>query len=191
MVGAASENGMVCTNGMSYYARDGRNINGGLLVGVGPEDYASDHPLAGMFLQRDLEAAAYQSGGGNYFAPAQLVGDFLRGKPSAGPGSVQPTYLPGVRWTDLHECLPAFITDALEQAIPILGKKMAGFDAPDAVLTAVEARSSSPVRILRDSTGQSAVRGLYPCGEGAGYAGGIMSAAADGIHIAECICRNY
>ena len=191
VVGAASENGMVCTNGMSYYARDGRNINGGLLVGVGPEDYASDHPLAGMFLQRDLEAAAYQSGGGNYFAPAQLVGDFLRGKPSAGPGSVQPTYLPGVRWTDLHKCLPAFITDALEQAIPILGKKMAGFDAPDAVLTAVEARSSSPVRILRDSTGQSAVRGLYPCGEGAGYAGGIMSAAADGIHIAECICRNY
>ena len=189
VVAAASEEGRVCTNGMSYHARDGRNINGALLVSVGPEDFASDHPLAGMYLQRELEEKAYRVGGGGYIAPAQLVGDFLRGKPSTSHGKVLPSYRPGVKWTDLNEVLPRFMTDTMKAAIPELGRKLKGYDDPEAVLTAIEARSSSPVKIHRDETGQS-VRGLYPCGEGAGYAGGIMSAAADGIRIAECICRN-
>jgi hypothetical protein len=175
---------------MSYHARDLTNINGGLLVSVGPEDFNSDHPLAGMHLQRRLEQETYRLGGENYCAPCQRVEDFLLGRPSQGPGKVQPSYLPGVRWTDLHQCLPKFMTDTLEAALPMLGKKLKGFDDPDAVLTALESRSSSPVRILRDETGQSALRGLYPCGEGAGYAGGIMSAALDGIRTAEWICKN-
>ncbi len=190
VVAAASEPGRLCTNGMSLFARDGENINGGLLVGVGPEDFGSGHPLAGMQLQRQLEEAAFALGGGNYAAPCQRVEDFLLRRPSAGPGRIRPSYLPGVTWTDLHLCLPGFITDTLEAAIPMLGKKLRGFDDPDAVLTAVESRSSSPVRLLRDVTGQSTLRGLYPCGEGAGYAGGIMSAAADGIRTAERICEN-
>ncbi len=190
VVGAASEPGRLCTNGMSYHARDKENINGGLLVSVGPEDFGTEHPLAGMYLQQKLEAAAYELGGGNFCAPCQRVEDFLLRRPSAGPGKVLPSYLPGVNWTDLHRCLPEFITDTLEAAIPMLGKKLPGFDDPDAVLTAVESRSSSPVRLPRDESGQSAIRGLYPCGEGAGYAGGIMSAAADGIRTAEMICRN-
>ena len=190
VVAAASEPGRLCTNGMSDHARDRENINGGLLVSVGPEDFGSEHPLAGMYLQRQLEESAYLLGGADFSAPCQRVEDFLLGRPSAGPGKVTPSYLPGVTWTDLHRCLPKFITDTLEAAIPTLGKKLKGFDDPDAVLTAIESRSSSPVRILRDESGQSTVRGLYPCGEGAGYAGGIMSAAADGIRIAEKICQN-
>lgn len=190
VVAAASELGRLCTNGMSDHARDRENINGGLLVSVEPEDFGSVHPLAGMHLQRQLEEAAYQLGGENFSAPCQRVEDFLLKRPSTGPGKVKPSYLPGVTWTDLHRCLPAFITDTLESAIPALGKKLKGFDDPDAVLTAVESRSSSPIRIPRDEGGQSVIRGLYPCGEGAGYAGGIMSAAADGIRIAEMICQN-
>ena len=190
VVAAASEEGRVCTNGMSNHARDEENINGGLLVSVGTEDFGSDHPLAGIALQRKLEEVAYQLGGGGYKAPCQRVEDFLAGKPSTGPGRIWPSYRPGVTWTDLHECLPEFITRTLEEAIPALGKKLHGFDDPDAVLTAVEARSSSPVRIPRDQTGQSQIRGIFPCGEGAGYAGGIMSAAADGIKTAEWICNS-
>ena len=190
VVAAASEPGRVCTNGMSLHARAGENINGALLVSLGPEDFGSDHPLAGVALQRQLEEAAFRLGGENYHAPAQLVGDFLAGRPSAGPGRVQPSYRPGVTWTELHRCLPPVVTDTLEAALPLLGKKLRGFDHPEAVLTAVESRSSSPVRILRDASGQSAIRGLYPCGEGAGYAGGIMSAAADGIRTAERLCAN-
>ena len=190
VVGAASEHGRLCTNGMSYHARDQENINGGLLVSVGPEDFGSADPLAGMYLQRELEEAAFRLGGGDYRAPCQRVEDFLLRRPSIGPGKVVPSYGPGVTWTELHRCLPAFITDTLEKAIPMLGKKLPGFDDPDAVLTAVESRSSSPVRLPRDASGQSAVRGIYPCGEGAGYAGGIMSAAADGIRTAEQICKN-
>lgn len=190
VVAAASEPGRVCTNGMSNHAREQENINGGLLVSVGPEDFGSQHPLAGMYFQQKLEGAAYLLGGESYYAPCQRVGDFLEQRPSVGPGKVIPSYRPGVTWTDLHQCLPKFMTDTLEAAIPELGKKLKGFDDPDAVLTAVESRSSSPVRILRDNTGQSMIRGLYPCGEGAGYAGGIMSAAADGIRIAEQICSN-
>ena len=136
-----------------------------------------------------MEDAAYRLGGGGYRAPAQRVEDFLARRPSIGPGQVRPSYRPGVTWTDLHDCLPAFITDTMEEALPVLGRKLRGYDDPDAVLTAVESRSSSPVRIPRDETYQSAVRGLYPCGEGAGYAGGILSAAADGMRAAEHICR--
>ena len=186
VVAAASETGRLVTNGMSEYARDKETINGGLLVGITPADFGDTGPLAGIAFQRQLEEAAFSAGGGGYIAPAQRVEDFLLHRPSAGPGKVLPSYTPGVRWTDLHDCLPGFLTEALEEALPLLGQRIAGFDAPDAVLTAVESRSSSPVRILRDKESyQSGVAGLYPCGEGAGYAGGIMSAAADGLRCAE------
>lgn len=185
VVAAASEKGRLCTNGMSNHARNEENINGGLLVTVFPSDFGSTHPLAGIQLQERLEEDAFQVGGGSYYAPCQRVGDFLRHIPSAGPGQVIPSYRPGVTWTDLHQCLPDFLSQALETALPQLGKKLHGFDDPDAVLTAVESRSSSPVRIPRDANGQCNIAGIYPCGEGAGYAGGIMSAAADGIRTAE------
>lgn len=152
---------------MSEYARDKENINGGLLVNVTPADFGSAHPLAGVELQRRLEEAAFALGGGDYRAPCQRVEDFLAGRPSTGPGRVQPSYRPGVVWTDLHRCLPDFVSGALEQALPLLGGKLTGYDQPDAVLTAVETRSSSPVRILRDENYESNIRGLYPCGEGA------------------------
>ena len=191
VVAAASETNRVVTNGMSRYARDGENINGGLLVNVTPEDYGgTQDPLAGIAFQRRLEAAAYDLGGGGYRAPAQRVGDFLAGRPSTGPGRVRPSYRPGVTWTDLHQCLPDFVADTLAGALPLLGQKLRGYDDPDAVLTAVESRSSSPVRIPRDETYQSSLRGLYPCGEGAGYAGGILSAAADGMRCAEQLCQS-
>ena len=190
VVAAASETGRVVTNGMSEFARDGENINGGLLVNVTPEDFGGGaDPLAGVAFQRELESAAFALGGGGYRAPAQRVGDFLAGRPSVGPGTVTPTYRPGVAWTDLRRCLPPFVADAIAEALPLLGRKLRGYDSPDAVLTAVESRSSSPVRIPRDETLQSALRGLYPCGEGAGYAGGILSAAADGMRCAEQVCR--
>ena len=189
VVAAASEAGRVVTNGMSELARDGENINGGLLVSVTPEDFGGTDVLAGVAFQRRLEEAAYALGGGGYAAPAQTVGDFLAHRPSIGPGKVTPTYRPAVRWCDLHDCLPPFVCAALEEALPLLEKKLHGFAAPDAVLTAVETRSSSPVRIVRDNTYQTALRGLYPCGEGAGYAGGILSAAADGMRCAEQIIK--
>ena len=188
VVAAASEENRVVTNGMSEFARDGVNINGGLLVSVTPEDFPSGDTLAGVQFQRALEEAAYRLGGGNYAAPAQRVEDFLAHRPSTGAGKVAPTYRPNVTWCDLHDCLPPFVCEALEEGLPMLGRRLRGFDAPDAVLTAVETRSSSPVRIVRDNLSfQSALRGLYPCGEGAGYAGGIMSAAADGLRVAERI----
>ena len=191
VVAAASEAGRVVTNGMSELARDGENINGGLLVSVTPEDFGGTDVLAGVAFQRWLEEAAYALGGGGYAAPAQTVGDFLAHRPSIGPGRVTPTYRPAVRWCDLHDCLPPFVCAALEEALPLLEKKLHGFAAPDAVLTAVETRSSSPVRIVRDNTYQTALRGLYPCGEGAGYAGGILSAAADGMRCAEKLLEVY
>ena len=191
VVAAASEENRVVTNGMSEFARDRENINGGLLVNVTPEDFGGNqNPLAGIAFQRKLEKAAYALGGGGYRAPAQLVGDFLAGRASSGPGKVVPSYRPGVTWTDLHACLPGFVADTIAEALPILGGKLRGYDDPDAVLTAVESRSSSPVRIPRDESGQSSLRGLYPCGEGAGYAGGILSAAADGMRCAEMICQS-
>lgn len=184
---AASEQGGVVTNGMSYSRRDGENANAALLVTLQPEDFPEDDVFSGMRWQRALEQAAFACGGGDYRAPAQLAGDFLAGRPSTGPGEVKPSYRPGVVWCDLHELFPARITRVLEQAIPALGKKLRGFDAPDAVLTAPETRSSSPVRILRDERCEAAIRGLYPCGEGAGYAGGITSAAVDGLRCAESV----
>ena len=191
VVAAASEEGRVVTNGMSEFARDKENINGALLVNVTPEDFGGNSsPLAGIQFQRTLEEAAYALGGGGYRAPAQRVEDFLLKRPSTGPGRVQPSYRPGVTWANLWNCLPPFVAETMAQALPVLGRKLKGYDQPDAVLTAVESRSSSPVRIPRDETYQSAVRGLYPCGEGAGYAGGILSAAADGMRCAEHICRS-
>ncbi len=186
VVAAASEDGRVVTNGMSEYARDQENINGALLVNVTPADFPDAHPLSGITFQRQLEEAAFAPGGG-YLAPCQRVEDFLARRPSTGPGHVHPSYRPGVVWTDLHTCLPAFVCQTLEQALPLLDRKLPGYAAPDAVLTAVESRSSSPVRIMRDETCQSNIRGVFPCGEGAGYAGGILSAAADGMRCAEHI----
>ncbi len=185
VVAAASEEGGVVTNGMSNADREGINANAALLVTLNPEEFPYDGPLGGMHWQRQIEQAAYAVGG--YRAPAQLVGDFLTGRPSTGPGRVLPTYRPGVTWCDLHQVLPQKITHALKEAIPQLERNLKGFSDPEAVLTAPETRSSSPVRILRDENRQSTLRGLYPTGEGAGYAGGIMSAAIDGIMTAEAI----
>jgi len=189
VVAAASEQGGVVTNGMSHRARDGANINGGFLVGVGPEDFPEGDVLSGVRFQEQWERAAFRLGGENYHAPAQRVEDFLQKQPSQGPGDILPTYRPGVTWTDLEPCLPGAVTDTLRQALPLLDRKLRGFAHPDSVLTGVETRSSSPVRILRDEGLQSPLRGLYPCGEGAGYAGGIVSAAVDGIRVAEAVAR--
>ena len=186
VVAAASETGRVVTNGMSEYARDKENINGALLINVTPEDYGGDaDPLAGIRFQRQIEEAAYALGGGDYRAPCQRVEDFLLGRPTTAAGRVTPSYRPGVTYTDLHRCLPPFVADSIAQALPLLERRIRGYAAPDALLTAVESRSSSPVRIGRDETYQCNIRGLYPCGEGAGYAGGILSAAADGMRCAE------
>ncbi len=193
VVGAASEEGGVVTNGMSYFARDGENANSALLVDVRPEDCGADDPdtpLAGIDFQEKLEKAAYELGGGGYIAPAQTLASFLKKNEAPPAGrAVHPTYRPGVRYSDLTECLPAFVTDAMCEALPNMAKKLKGFDMDTAVLTGVETRSSSPVRIPRDRETMQSVntRGLYPGGEGAGYAGGIMSAAVDGIKIAEKI----
>ena len=185
---AASEAGGVCTNGMSNSRRDGENANAAVLVTLRPEDFPDQNTLGGMYWQRSIEQRAYVRGGGNYHAPAQLAGDFLAGRASTGPGRVRPTYRPGVAWCDLHDVLPKRITDTLRQALPAFGKKLRGFDDPDAVLTAPETRSSSPVRIVRgDDRCSTGVPGLYPCGEGAGYAGGITSAAVDGLRCAESV----
>ena len=187
VVAAASEGGRVVTNGMSYADRDGENANAALLVTVNPEDYGWTEPLSGMYWQRQLEESAYRAGGGGYYAPAQKAGDFLADRPSTGPGAVKPTYRPGVTWCNLADVLPSEIVSALREALPKLDNKLKGFADPDAVLTAPETRSSSPVRMIRDEKRQSSIVGLYPCGEGAGYAGGIMSAAIDGIQTAEAI----
>ncbi len=188
---AASEAGGVVTNGMSFSRRDGENANAALLVTLRPEDLPSPGLFAGMELQRQIERAAYACGGGDYRAPAQLVGDFLAARPSTGARGVSPSYRPGVVWGELRDVLPEKICDVLARAIPHFGKKLRGFDDPDAVLTAPETRSSSPVRILRgEDLCSPALRGLYPCGEGAGYAGGITSAAVDGLRCAEALLRS-
>ena len=187
VVAAASEEGRLVTNGMSCRARDGANINGGFLVGVSPADFGSEHPLAGVEFQRRWEAAAYTLGGGGFRAPAQTVADFLARRPSTALGRITPTYRPGVTPAELDRCLPGYVADTLRGALPLFDRKLRGFAAPEAVLTGVESRSSSPVRILRGEDFQSPIRGLYPCGEGAGYAGGITSAAVDGIRVAEAI----
>jgi len=189
VVAAASEEGRLCTNGMSYVARDGENANAALLVTLNPADFPDKSTLGGMYWQRQIEEAAFRAGGSNYHAPCQLVGDFLQKRASTKLGSITPTYKPGVTLCDLHDVLPVKLTSVLEQALPELDKRLSGFASPDAVLTAPETRSSSPVKILRDEQKQSAVRGLFPCGEGAGYAGGIMSAAVDGMVCAESLIR--
>ena len=215
VVAATSETGRVVTNGMSQYSRNERNANAGIVVGIDPRDYPIDapsfeaalgqelgnavrldtldtvdgfHPLAGMVLQRQLESAAYIAGGSNYHAPAQLVGDLLKDHASTELGSVEPSYKPGVHMTDLRHVLPAFAVDAMREALPKFGQKIKGFDMSDAVLTGVETRTSSPLRIERGKDLQSpTMHGLFPGGEGAGYAGGILSAAVDGIKLGEAV----
>jgi len=186
VVAAASEEGGVVTNGMSLRARDGANINGGFLVGVTPADFGPG-VLDGVAFQRRWEAAAFAAGGRSYRAPAQTVGDFLAGRASTALGPLTPTYRPGVVAGSLEGCLPGYVTASLRAALPIFDRKIRGFADGGALLTGVETRSSSPVRILRDDSFQSALRGLFPCGEGAGYAGGITSAAVDGIRVAEAV----
>jgi uncharacterized FAD-dependent dehydrogenase len=212
VVAATSEPGRVVTNGMSQYSRNERNANAGIVVGIDPSDYPSDpaafeatlgagmtsmpkpgqapHPLAGIVLQRQLESQAYVLGGSNYEAPGQLVGDFLAGRPSRQLGSVTPSYKPGVHLGDLGPALPGYAIDAIREALPAFGKKIKGFDMADAVLTGVETRTSSPIKITRGDDLQSLnTAGLYPAGEGASYAGGILSAGVDGIRVAEAVAR--
>jgi uncharacterized protein len=188
VVAATSEVGRVVTNGMSQYSRQEFNANSGLVVGIDPERDYPGHPLAGVALQRQLEERAYVAGGSTYEAPGQLVGDFLAQRPSTALGEVTPSYKPGVHLTDLSLCLPDFAIEALREALPVFGRQIARYDDPDAVMTGVETRTSSPVRITRDKDFQSLnVAGLFPAGEGAGYAGGILSAAVDGIKVAEAV----
>jgi uncharacterized FAD-dependent dehydrogenase len=189
VVAATSEPNRVVTNGMSQYSRAERNANAALVVNVNPEDFPGDYktnPLAGIDFQRQWESAAFVAGGSDYSAPAQRIGDFLAGRPSTALGTVDPSYQPGVHMTDLSSCVPPYVIDALREAIPAFDKQIRGFAMADAVLTGVETRTSSPIRITRNAECQSLnTRGLYPAGEGAGYAGGILSAAVDGIKVAE------
>ena len=193
VVAATSEVGRVVTNGMSQYSRNERNANAGIVVGIEPKDFVSDdfpvgHPLAGIGFQRRLESAAYVLGGSTYEAPGQLVGDFVKGKASTALGSVAPSYKPGVKLVDLAAALPSYAIEAIREAIPAFAKKIKGFDLPDAVLTGVETRTSSPIKMTRGEDFQSLnVRGLFPAGEGASYAGGILSAGVDGIKVAEAV----
>ena len=201
VVAATSEPGRVVTNGMSQYSRNERNANAGIVVGINPSDFLLPgqvpgpggwvHPLAGMALQRRLESQAYVMGGSNYEAPGQLVGDFIAGRASQALGEVLPSYQPGVHLTDLAGALPAYAIEAVREALPVFGRKIKGFDRHDAVLTGVETRTSSPVRITRGADHQSLnLPGLYPAGEGASYAGGILSAGVDGIEVAEAVARS-
>ena len=185
VVAAASEEGGVVTNGMSYFARDGENANAALLCNVEPEDFGGDDVLSGVEFQRKYERLAFELGGRNFRAPAQTVGDFMEGCASASFGKVMPTYRPGVMLSDLAKCLPEFAVRSMREALPIFDRRIRGYANGDALLTGVETRSSSPVRILRGENFQSNIEGLIPCGEGAGYAGGILSAAVDGIRCAE------
>jgi uncharacterized FAD-dependent dehydrogenase len=177
---------------MSQYSRNERNANAGIVVGINPAQDFAGGPLAGMELQERLESHAYELGGRDYCAPGQLVGDFVRGVPSTEWGEVEPSYKPGVRLGDLATALPGYAIEAIREALPVFGRQIRGFDRDDAVLTGIETRTSSPIRITRDpETLQSLnIRGLYPAGEGAGYAGGILSAGVDGIKVAEAVARS-
>lgn len=190
VVAASSEENAVAVNGMSEYARDGANANSAILAGLEPEYFGDSHPLAGIELQRQIERAAFNAGERTYSAPAQTVGDFLKGRATKSFGYVRPTCTTGAVPGDIRAVLPDFVTDTIQKAILDFDTKLRGFALPDAILTAPESRSSSPVRILRDEFFQSNIRGLFPCGEGAGYAGGIVSAAADGIRAAEAVLRD-
>ncbi len=191
VVASASEAGGIVTNGMSEHKRDGANANSAILVNINPEDFGSSHPLAGMALQRRFEALAYTMGGNTYQAPCQTVGDFLNNVPTTTLGCVQPTYKPGVVLTNINEALPPFMRDAVSEALVSFGKKIDRFDHPEALLTGFETRSSSPIRMRRNSFYESNIQGIYPAGEGAGYAGGITSAGVDGIEVAEAIITQY
>ncbi|MBU1056946.1 MAG: NAD(P)/FAD-dependent oxidoreductase [Proteobacteria bacterium] len=191
VVAATSEPGRVVTNGMSQYSRKERNANSGIVVGISPADYPGG-PLAGMEFQRFWESQAFKLGGGNYQAPAQLVGDFLASRPSTTLGSVKPSYTPGVHLCDLSEALPDYIITAIREALPVFAQQIEGFDLADAVLTGIESRTSSPIRLKRNADDLQSIntKGLYPTGEGAGYAGGILSSAVDGIKVAEALAVN-
>lgn len=193
VIASASNEFEVVTNGMSEHARDEDNANSAFLVNVLPDDFGSDDPLAGIAFQEKYERLAYELGGKNYNAPVQLVGDFLNDKVSTNIGNVDPSYKPGYEFVDLRECLPAFVTDTMKEALASLDHKLSGFAMHDAVLTGVETRSSAPIRIVRDENTLESVntKNLYPCGEGAGYAGGIVTAAVDGIKCAEKIIQKY
>ena len=191
VVAAASEEGRLAVNGMSLHARDGENANSAIVVNVEPKDFPGKDVLDGVRFQRKWEEAAYRMTKG-YRAPVQLTGDFINDRPSTAFGKVKPSYLPGTEFCELKHCLPEYVTEAIREALPAFGRKIKGFDDPDTVLTGVETRTSSPVRIVRNSAYESpSVKGLYPCGEGAGYAGGIMSAAVDGLRIAETVIQKY
>jgi uncharacterized FAD-dependent dehydrogenase len=192
VVGAASEQGRLAINGMSEYKRDKGNANSAIVVSVGTKDFATDSPLAGIEFQRHYESLAYTLGGSNYNAPIQLVGDFLKGKVSTELGSIKPSYKPGHKFADLTKCLPEFITDAIKEALPKFDCRISGFAREDAILTGIETRTSAPVRIDRNEKLQSiSLEGLYPAGEGAGYAGGIVSAGVDGLKVAESIMKEW
>jgi uncharacterized FAD-dependent dehydrogenase len=191
VVAATSEPGRVVTNGMSQYSRAEFNANSGLVVGIDPARDYPDGPLAGIELQRHWESLAFAAGGSSYWAPGQKVGDFLAGRPSTALGEVIPSYKPGVTMTDLSACLPPFVIEAFREAIPAFGRQLQGYDHPDVVMTGVETRTSSPIRITRGKDFQSlSVERLFPAGEGAGYAGGILSAAIDGIKVAEAVATS-
>jgi uncharacterized FAD-dependent dehydrogenase len=189
VVAATSEPGRVVTNGMSQYSRNERNANSGIVVGISPEQDFPGGPLAGVELQEQLESKAYELGGQDYCAPAQLVGDFIRATPSQKLGEVEPSYQPGIKLGDLASSLPAYAIEAIREALPAFGKQIRGFDRDDAILTGIETRTSSPIRIKRDNASLQSIntRGVYPAGEGAGYAGGILSAGVDGIKVAEAL----
>ena len=194
VIASSSSEGELVVNGMSYHARSGRNANSALLVNVETRDFESDHPLAGVHFQQEYEKKAFELGGSDYTAPVQNVGDFVKERPSNSiDGVVKPTYKPGVRPSDIRNCLPEFVCESLREGIANMNRKLKGFSMDDAVITGIETRSSSPVRILRDmETLESVnVKGLYPSGEGAGYAGGIVSAAVDGIRSAQSIVERY
>jgi uncharacterized FAD-dependent dehydrogenase len=191
VIPASSEKNHLAINGMSEYAQDKANSNSALLVPVTPLDFGSNHPLAGVAFQRRLEEVAFNLGGGNYQAPVQLVGDFLNNKISTQLGGVKPSYVPGVKLSSLDDILPVYVAAGLRAALPILGQKIVGFDSSEAVLTGTETRSSAPLRLWRDESYQSDIVGIYPGGEGAGYAGGITSSAIDGLAIAEAIIKKY
>ncbi len=192
VVASTSDEGCVVTNGMSYFSRDGVNANSALLVTVNPEDIEGDDVLGGVYLQKSIEEKAFLVGGKNYFAPVQRVGDFLLDIPSESFGKVKPTYLPGTVFAEIKDILPEFIVNSMKEAIVLLDKKLKGFADEDAIITVPETRSSSPVRIVRDKdTLECEISGIFPCGEGAGYAGGIMSAALDGIRCAQSLISKY
>lgn len=192
VVGASSEPGCLAINGMSEYKRDKSNANSAIVVSVGPKDFASDNPLSGIEFQRHYESLAYKLGGSNYNAPVQLVGDFLEGNTSNKLGSIKPSYTPGYKFADLTECLPTYVADTIKEALPKFDYRISGFARKDAIMTGVETRTSAPVRIDRKENLESiSLEGLYPAGEGAGYAGGIISAAVDGLKVAEAIMKEW